>query len=223
MRRLAFLALLASTASLAGCTGSSRMDSFWGGSRSDSVFARQTAAQPGSDDIIAPTPSARPNGGIQTTDLAPVPGTRVAPADQVGIGGSEPLPGVNNQSIIAPDPAVPAAPPAVASVTPSTITGSTSPAVSGGGVSRLSGTWTVTDAGDKCRITLTSQSLFEYYRASASSCKSASFAKVNAWEQRGQEVVLLEPGGKVAARFFPQGDGRYSGSTARGASVIMSR
>jgi len=92
----------------------------------------------------------------------------------------------------------------------------------GGAVGSIAGTYTVTDAGDRCRLTLTSSPLFEFYRASPQNCRSPSLARVNAWEQRGSEVVLLRPGGQVAARLFPQGSG-YSGATASGATITMQR
>jgi hypothetical protein len=87
----------------------------------------------------------------------------------------------------------------------------------------VAGTWTVTDAGDRCRITLTSTPLFEFYRASPQNCRAPSLSRINAWEQRGSEIVLLQPGGRVAARLSPQGGGAYSGATATGAPVSMAR
>jgi hypothetical protein len=83
------------------------------------------------------------------------------------------------------------------------------------------GTWSVSDADSKCRITLSSQVTLDRSRAS-SNCKSPSLAKVNYWERRGNEVVLYE-GEKVTARLFDKGNGQYEGSTARGAPVTMSR
>jgi hypothetical protein len=71
---------------------------------------------------------------------------------------------------------------------------------------------------------LTQQSLLDLYRASPSGCQSGSLAKVNAWQQRGQEIVLLEPGGRTAVRLFPKGDGTYEGAaTTSGAIVRMAR
>lgn len=86
----------------------------------------------------------------------------------------------------------------------------------------VTGTWTVTDAGDRCRITLTSSPLFEYYRAAPQNCRAPSLSRINAWEMRGNEVVLLQSGGRVAARLFPQG-GNYQGATATGATITMTR
>ena len=66
--------------------------------------------------------------------------------------------------------------------------------------------------------------MLDLYRASPSGCQAGSLAKVNAWQQRGQEIVLLEPGGRTAVRLFPKGDGTYEGAaTTSGAIVRMSR
>ena len=89
----------------------------------------------------------------------------------------------------------------------------------------LAGTWKISDAArGNCSIALTQQSLLDLYRASPSGCQAGSLAKVNAWQQRGQEIVLLEPGGRTAVRLFPKGDGTYEGAaTTSGAIVRMSR
>jgi hypothetical protein len=83
------------------------------------------------------------------------------------------------------------------------------------------GSWNVKDTDGSCRLTLTSQSFFDYQRAS-SNCKGSSLSKVNAWEKKGSEIILYEPGGKVAARLSDQG-GSYAGSTTKGADINMSR
>ena len=227
MRALPLGALMLATFALTGCASSSRFDDLFGrgsagSSRMDNNYRNAQAAYPapGSSDLEqAPLPSSR--NAVTSEPLAPLPGT--APAPQ---SGSQPFGETSIQdSTIAP-PAAPATASGERQIIASAPSAAEAPPVAASGgnaISRLSGTWTVTDAGDKCRVTLSSQPLFEYYRASAPGCKSASFAKVNAWEQRGAEVVLLEPGGKVAARLAPTGNGSYSGATARGATVQMSR
>jgi hypothetical protein len=88
----------------------------------------------------------------------------------------------------------------------------------------LAGKWRITDQRGGCAISLTQQSLLDLYRASPAGCQSGSLAKVNAWQQRGQEIVLLEPGGRTAVRLFPKGDGTYEGAaTTSGAIVRMAR
>ena len=130
---------------------------------------------------------------------------------------SEPLPPVDGAppSGTALAPATPANP-QVAAVTPA------APAPSARGVA---GVWKISDAarGD-CSISLTQQNLLDLYRAAPSGCQASSLAKVNAWQQRGQEIVLLESGGRTAVRLFPKGDGTYEGqATTSGAVIRMSK
>lgn len=88
----------------------------------------------------------------------------------------------------------------------------------------FAGRWQITDARGNCSITLTQQSLLDLYRASPSGCQAGSVAKVNAWTLRGQEIVLLEPGGGTAVRLFPKGDGTFEGAnTGSGSIVRMTR
>lgn len=89
----------------------------------------------------------------------------------------------------------------------------------------IAGAWKISDAArGSCNISLTRQALLDVYRASPSGCQAGSLAKVNAWQQRGQEIDLLEPGGRTAVRLFPTGDGAYEGAaTMSGAKIRMTK
>jgi hypothetical protein len=225
------VAIVAAVA-LAGCTSSARFGSFStasvppsGSERIDQSFGRTDQPPPmpesrppvGEPDTI---PGGQPGetGGIESQEMAPP--TEVGRSDTgppaIDQSLSPSSPG-SQPRIMAEDPRSPSAPPAVVSALPrqETSRAANSPTA-------VAGTWTVTDAGDRCRITLTSTPLFEFYRASPQSCRAPSLARINAWEQRGSEIVLLQPGGRVAARLSPSGSG-YSGATATGAPVTMSR
>ena len=91
--------------------------------------------------------------------------------------------------------------------------------------SGIAGSWKISDAArGNCNISLTRQSLLDVYRATPAGCQAGSLAKVNAWQQRGQEIDLLEPGGRTAVRLFPTGDGAYEGAaTTSGAKIRMVR
>jgi hypothetical protein len=107
---------------------------------------------------------------------------------------------------------------------PSSPTAAEAPAQRAPSARALAGKWRITDQRGGCAISLTQQSLLDLYRASPAGCQSGSLAKVNAWQQRGQEIVLLEPGGRTAVRLFPKGDGTYEGAaTTSGAIVRMAR
>ena len=130
---------------------------------------------------------------------------------------SEPLPPVGGGA-----PATPLSPPGtqVAVATPTAPAAPQPPSNRG-----VAGTWKISDAarGD-CSISLTQQNLLDLYRATPNGCQAGSLAKVNAWQQRGQEIVLLESGGRTAVRLFPKGDGTYEGqATTSGAVIRMAK
>ncbi|WP_439573323.1 protease inhibitor Inh/omp19 family protein [Phreatobacter sp.] len=226
-------ALLVLSAALAGCTSSARFGSFStasvppsGSERIDQGFGRTDAPPPpesrppgASEADVIPGGQPGETGGIESQEMAPPAEVGRSDSGPPAIDQSlSPSSPGGQPSIMADDPRSPSAPPAVVSSLPrqETARAANSPTA-------VSGTWTVTDAGDRCRITLTSTPLFEFYRASPQSCRAPSLARINAWEQRGSEIVLLQPGGRVAARLSPQGGGSYSGATATGAPVSMTR
>lgn len=219
-------ALLLCAVALAGCTSSSRFGGFSTASapsgsdrfgRADAPVQPQIRPAP-SDDII---PGGQPGGPgtIESQEIAPptVSGRSDvgAPAIDQALAPSQPGAQPQIMQPEPPRPGQPASPPPVVSALPRQERAA--PAAT-----TVAGTWTVSDAGDRCRITLTSTPLFEFYRANPQNCRAPSLARINAWEQRGSEIVLLQPGGRVAARLSPQGSG-YSGATATGAPVAMER
>ena len=232
------VALILASAALAACT-SSRFDGFSsssmppsGSERIDGSFGRQQAMPPpqrrpsaADEDVIA---GGQPGGDSQVAaeDIPPPPGASRANSD-TGPSAIDPAlrpsgtPGPSGEPRIMvedPPPRSGGAPGPVAA-----LPRQEAPRAAAPSATAIAGTWTVTDAGDRCRITLTSTPLFEFYRANPQSCRAPSLARINVWEQRGSEVVLLQPGGRVAARLFPQGSGGYAGATASGAQVTMSR
>ncbi|MBL8569164.1 MAG: AprI/Inh family metalloprotease inhibitor [Phreatobacter sp.] len=227
--------LVLASVALAGCTSSARFGDFStasvppsGSERIDRGFGRSDLPPPAperrpsaADQDVIPGGQQGETGTVESGEIAP---PTVAGRSDVGPSAIEPAlrpsePGAQPQ-IMQPEPqrgGAPAAQPPVVSAMPRQERPTVSSATS------IAGTWTVTDAGDRCRITLTSTPLFEFYRASPQNCRAPSLARINAWEQRGSEVVLLQPGGRVAARLSPQGGGAYSGATATGAPVSMAR
>jgi hypothetical protein len=227
--------LVLASVALAGCTSSARFGEFSTASVPPSGSERIDRGM-GRSDFPPPAPERRPStaeqdvipggepgasGTVESEEIAP---PSVAGRSDVGPSAIDPAlrpsdPGAQPQ-IMQPEPqrgGPPAAVPPVVSAMPRQERPTVASATS------IAGTWTVSDAGDRCRITLTSTPLFEFYRASPQNCRAPSLARINAWEQRGSEVVLLQPGGRVAARLSPQGGGAYSGATATGAPVSMAR
>jgi Protease inhibitor Inh len=220
------VALLLASAALAGCT-SSRFGDFSsaGSPRIDSGYGQAMPSpqrRPDVDQDVIAGGQPAPDGAVVAQDIPPPPGA-VRSSSDVGPSAIEPALRPADQSqprimVEEPPRGGPAGPSAVAALPRQ----EQPRATQAPSATTLAGTWTVTDAGDRCRITLTSTPLFEFYRANPQSCRAPSLARINAWEQRGSEVVLLQPGGRVAARLFPQGSG-YSGATASGATVTMTR
>ena len=161
--------------------------------------------------------SSRPMSAAQPEPGVSVPTSPVTSEALPPVAGGEPPPATSDLALGdasgsamagAPQESVPSAPP------PAT------PTVRG-----LVGNWRISDAArGNCSIALTQQTLLDLYRAAPSGCQAGSLAKVNAWQQRGQELVLIEQGGRTAVRLFPKGDGTYEGAaTTSGAIIRMSR
>ncbi|MDP2802962.1 MAG: AprI/Inh family metalloprotease inhibitor [Phreatobacter sp.] len=218
-------ALFLCSVALAGCTSSSRFGDSggspvgWG--RSDTMARTEVQPQirPAPSDDVIPGGQPGASGAVESQEIAPpsVSGRSDTgpPAVETALAPSSPS---AQPQIMQPEPqrGAPQSPPTVVSALPRQERAAS-------GATSVAGTWTVTDAGDRCRITLTSTPLFEFYRASPQNCRAPTLARINAWEQRGAEIVLLQPGGRVAARLSPQGGGAYSGATATGAPVSMAR
>ncbi len=89
----------------------------------------------------------------------------------------------------------------------------------------ITGNWTASEAsGTSCKVTLSSASALDLYKASSSGCGSRDLQKISAWELRGDDIYLYEPGGAVAARLQQSAGGRYSGAGAKsGAPITLSK
>jgi hypothetical protein len=196
-KKVAAFAFLPAALALSACESASRF------AGRDSEAARPVASS------TAPEPGlAAPTAPVSAEPLPPLSGEATAPGD----------PALAEPS--ADDDAMATAP----LNAPSAGAAAAAPAPRGPTARALAGKWRITDQRGGCAISLTQQSLLDLYRASPAGCQSGSLAKVNAWQQRGQEIVLLEPGGRTAVRLFPKGDGTYEGAaTTSGAIVRMER
>jgi Protease inhibitor Inh len=89
----------------------------------------------------------------------------------------------------------------------------------------VTGNWTASEAsGTSCKVTLSSASALDLYKASSSGCGSRDLQKISAWELRGNDIYLYEQGGAVAARLQQSAGGRYSGAGAKsGAPITLSK
>lgn len=217
--RSVLMPVLALSPLLAGCESSMRLPPFdnpFGGS--ERVVSRPVA--PRIDPAPAPQIETAPLPSVQRQDLAPPPGVSANPQ---GNQGSMP----NLPSI---DPALPPIiddPAKTAKLTTPTVP--TPPPVAAPDTSRptqssVTGNWQAREAsGTSCKVTLSSSAKLDLYGASTSGCQSKELQRVTAWELRGDDVYLYEPGGAVAARFKATGR-RMDGALAKtGAPVSLSK
>jgi hypothetical protein len=206
---------------LGACQGSGRFSDF-DGSQRVTTAARPAAIQaapttpvqsaplpPVSSQPLPPPSSGLPPIGssvpIETPDGGtPRPSARPqsAPIDPVP-QSAEPVQPRPPQVAARPEPQAPSGPPSRTAVT---------------------GNWTAREAsGGACRVALSSVPTLDLYKASTSGCQSRELQRVNAWELRGDEVYLYEPGGGVAARLKQAGQ-TFEGAAARtGAPITLSK
>jgi hypothetical protein len=88
----------------------------------------------------------------------------------------------------------------------------------------VTGNWNAREAaGGSCRVTLSSTPTLDLYKASSSGCQSREMQRISAWELRGTEIYLYEPGGGVSARLKQSGRNYEGASSKTGAPVTLSK
>ena len=217
-----FVLTAISALALGACESSSR---FGGGNN----FPARSATNPPQPFIPAPT------APVATTNLPPPVSAQPLPAPNLNppLGGARPtagLPAPGQSMPIDPDMDRPAPePPRVAAPAPPPVAppiARPEPAPASGAPTRTAviGNWSAKEAaGNSCRVTLSSTPSLDLYKASSSGCQTRELQRVSAWELRGEEIYLYEPGGGVSARLKQSGR-NFEGSAARtGAAVTLSK
>lgn len=225
--RVSVLSLLALTPLLAGCESSMRLPAL------GSPFGSSERIAPQSSQPVAPQIEPAPTPGVQSAPLPP-PVTR---QDLAPPPGASAMPQTSQQT------------PPVTPNTPAATPGLTTP----GGTedatrtaraepprraapseddapapkptqTSVTGNWSAREAtGGSCKVTLSSSPKLDLYNASTSGCQSKDLQRVTAWELRGEDVYLYEPGGAVAARLKAQGR-KMDGALAKtGAPITLSK
>jgi Protease inhibitor Inh len=220
MARGHWLGVALAAGALAGCQGSGRFSDF-GGEPQRVAAARPAPLQP------APLPP------VQSAPLPPVQSQSLPPpsAGLPPIGSSVPIETPDGGTPRSGRPAAqqpidPQPQPAEPAPRQPQVAARTEPAPASGPPSRtaVTGNWTAREAaGGSCRVVLTSVATLDLYRASTTGCQSRELQRVNAWELRGDEVYLYEPGGGVTARLKQSGR-NFEGAAARtGAPITLSK
>jgi hypothetical protein len=223
MRRNTYQALVLTVLSgltLAACESSSR----FGGA----------GTSPGRAATGAPPPFiAAPTAPVATTNLPPPVTAQPLPSPNLPPPGGGPqaslgLPPAGQSMPIDPDGdrRAPEAPRVQPPPPPPVVSSRPEPAPVSGPPTRnaVIGNWSAREAaGTNCRVTLSSTPSLDLYKASSSGCQTRELQRVSAWELRGEEIYLYEPGGGVAARLKQSGR-NFEGSAARtGAAVTLSK
>ncbi len=203
------LAVLVTAPLLTACESSMRIGAFdnpFGGSQR---VAGQTA--PPASSMIDAAPATRvetaPLSPVTSQELAPPPGTPSAPSAPLD---PQPIPQEQPKVAVA-EPPKSAAPAQDDTAAPPTRTS-------------VTGNWAAREAtGTTCKVTLSSSPKLDLYGASTSGCQSKDLQRIVAWELRGDDVYLYQPGGAVAARLKAKGR-RMDGALAQsGAPVTLSK
>ena len=87
----------------------------------------------------------------------------------------------------------------------------------------LLGGWTLASASDTCQLFMSLTTWSGGYRATTRGCSSETLQSVSAWNLEGQQVSLLNDSGSTVARLTAASKTQFSGQTAAGTSVSVSR
>lgn len=209
---------------LAACETSSRLPPFsnpFGGS--DRVGARPAPAPSPRIDAVPtePVQSAPLPAPVTRQDLAPPPGMPAEPQLAQQMPSLPTTPGVTPGT--ATPGTTPNDPVKTAKVEPPKVPADDAP-VARPTQSSVTGNWNAREAtGGSCKVTLSSSPKLDLYNASTSGCQSKDLQRVTAWELRGEDVYLYEPGGAVAARLKAGGRSMNGALAKTGAPVTLSK
>ena len=211
--RASLLPLLLCGPLLAGCESSMRIGTFDNPFGSSARVAGRPAT-PATGGMIEPAPTTRvetaPLSPVTQQDLAPPPG---ASSSQAGIPPVEPPPVSSEPPKIATAEPPKVTPPPAADAAPARPTQTS-----------VTGNWSAREAnGTTCKVTLSSSPKLDLYGASTSGCQSKDLQRVIAWELRGEDVYLYQPGGAVAARLKARGRQMDGALAQTGAPVVLSK
>ena len=161
------------------------------------------------------------NQGAVTVQPAPA---QPAPLPSVTSSSLEPTPPpVTNQPV--PTDSQPTPNTLAEPAKPETQVASAQPSGGGGDISRQSmvGAWTVSTGGSNCQIFLALTKWSGGYRAASRGCSAAAISDVQAWDVKGNQVVLVNSKGANAASLYKSGNERFDGSTNGGGAISFSR
>ena len=84
------------------------------------------------------------------------------------------------------------------------------------------GRWTISTGGNSCDVFLALTKWTGGYRAASRGCTDQA-ATISAWDVQGKQVLLSDSSGNQFASLYKTGDKQFSGTTAVGQPISLSR
>lgn len=160
--------------------------------------------------------------GISTAPISAAPqNLGAAPAGSVS---AAPLPAPSSpQSVLPPVNGAAQFPDAPTSPTVAAPAGTQVASASGPDVTvgSVAGVWTVSLAGQSCKVATPQTKFGQGFRAGPLKCP-AEMANVKSWNVAGKQLVMYDESGATIARLYSTGTG-FSGQTAGGAPISFNR
>jgi len=89
-------------------------------------------------------------------------------------------------------------------------------------VGSVAGVWSVTIAGQSCRVATPQTKYGSGYRAGPLKCP-APIDGVKSWNVAGKQLTLYDETGSALARLYSSGSGRFDGQTSGGQPISLTR
>ncbi len=164
----------------------------------------------------APAPVYSAPAGTVTQNQLPAP---TSPAPVIA-GQTTPgviAPGINDPNAFPAAPVVPGAP--AAGTKPVQVASAGGADVT---VSSVAGVWSVSLAGQNCKVATPQTKYGQGFRAGPLKCPG-EMANVKSWNVAGKQLSLYDESGATIARLFTTTPGRFDGQTTGGAPITLSR
>lgn len=91
------------------------------------------------------------------------------------------------------------------------------------GRTELLGGWSVSAAGNSCKLFMTLTTWSGGYRANTQGCGGPPLGAISAWDLNGAQIALKDADGGVLATLYKSGTERYDGRTAQGQAISVFR
>lgn len=87
----------------------------------------------------------------------------------------------------------------------------------------LLGGWKLASSGDNCMAFMTLTTWEGGYRANTRGCVTPALSGISAWDLNGNQVILKDGSGVIAAQLYSSEPGKFNGQTSAGAPISLYR